>query len=677
MAEGADLKSFEHLKMERTTAKRMFSRLANSIIRTHEEMSEDDLSESFKRLTKAAESVMEINDEMEAVLTADKEAKLDADDVAVLTEQQKADLSKTANECELKLKEVKKLIQETLWSNFGAVELLTALRAAERECQRVTEVKPSGNLEVYEFMLNHLQQLATTAREAYSRWKRWVPPAERKATQSRIEELDFTIPALVSRKAIFIQEKLEKEAERSASAAGVDYSVPAIRLKPTALPRFTGVKRDFHRWRKDWEALQRQGEPTGSKEVKKIQLLDSLDDKISRDLRLTTYNTADDIFRVLENRYGNRASIAIEIVEELQKMPVVKSHQPRRIVELIQSVEKALQDLSDLGDTGAIKNPLVIKSIESKLPESLKKEWLVYVADRRNAVASHNRFDSLLNFLKEQESIYEQLEQLRDDEFRRNESRVEPRHARTKAAKSENDQRGCVVCGDEKHRKKLFFCKQFKTLRLADKKTAVKKLGACEKCLETHDMMAYCKPTYLCKRQDCGDEHIQEHHYCLCPNAERNKSKAVQRLSRRGLGEKESWRNYTDEQEKFLSKLPPELAKQCRDAFSNTAAKTFNTVKDHSGLLTESGLQELPVIMMLLEVTANAGQRIGTLIDLASDTNYITHSAAKSLNLRSEDITLVVHGVGGMKIHVETKRYLLKIRIKTPKGSLCSHQLVC
>lgn len=59
---------------------------------------------------------------------------------------------------------------------------------------------------------------------------------------------------------------------------------------------------------------------------------------------------------------------------------------------------------------------------------------------------------------------------------------------------------------------------------------------------------------------------------------------------------------------------------------------------------------------MLLEVTTNAGQTIGTLIDLASDTNYITHRAAEQLNLKSEEITLVVHGVGGMKFHVETKR---------------------
>lgn len=83
-----------------------------------------------------------------------------------------------------------------------------------------------------------------------------------------------------------------------------NYPVATIKLKPTALPKFTGNKRDFQRWKRAWEALQKQGEPTGSKEVKKIQVLDSLNERIVRDLCLNVYNTADDILRVLENRYG-------------------------------------------------------------------------------------------------------------------------------------------------------------------------------------------------------------------------------------------------------------------------------------------------------------------------------------------------------------------------------------
>ncbi|KAF7643681.1 hypothetical protein LDENG_00235390 [Lucifuga dentata] len=357
-------------------------------------------------------------------------------------------------------------------------------------------------------------------------------------------------------------------------------------------------------------------------------------------------------------------------------MPAVKSHQPRKIVELIQIVEKALQDLNDLGDTGAIKNPLVTKSIESKLPETLKKEWLIYAADKRNAVAPDNRFDGLLTFLKEQENIYEQLEQLRDEEPSRKEIRTEPRHARTKSTKSGNNYEGCVVCGDGKHRKKLYFCKQFRALKLVEKKAAVEKLGACERCLEVHDDRSFCKPTFLCKNQDCKGEHIPVHHYYLCPNGEIKRS-SPGRKERLGLGGDKGRKKYTEEQEEFFSKLSPELEKQCRDVFSNTASRAFSTGREQLDLLVESGLHKLPVIMMLLEVTANAGQKIGTLIDLASDTNYITNKAASRLNLRSEEITLVVHGVGGMKVHVKTKRYLLKIQVNTPKGTLKSHQLVC
>lgn len=69
--------------------------------------------------------------------------------------------------------------------------------------------------------------------------------------------------------------------------------------------------------------------------------------------------------------------------------------------------------------------------------------------------------------------------------------------------------------------------------------------------------------------------------------------------------------------------------------FCNTVSRTSHATKSQSSLLPENGLVEWPVIMMLLEVTANAGQKIGTLIDLASDTNYITNEAADRLNLRN------------------------------------------
>lgn len=62
------------------------------------------------------------------------------------------------------------------------------------------------------------------------------------------------------------------------------------------------------------------------------------------------------------------------------------------------------------------------------------------------------------------------------------------------------------------------------------------------------------------------------------------------------------------------------LAAECRDAFCNVASKAYNFTTAERGLLAGSGLQEVP--LMLLDVIASDGQRMGILIDLASDTNY-------------------------------------------------------
>lgn len=628
-------------------------------------MSKEELEENYKKLTLESSKVMEANEDVEAAYMAECKATAAEE----LSNLQKADIEKTEKECEQKLKEAKLLIRETMWATYGEKELSLALQVAENECKNVSSIGPDTTLEAYEFMLTHLEKLIQKAKEANQNWNRWAPPAEEKDFNYRVRELEVCLPRLISQKAVFIEAASKKDTREEKALV---YSLPpaaAIKLKATALPKFCGSKRDYYRWRKEWEALQKQGEPSGSKEVKKFQLLDSVDEKVAKDLRLSSYNSSDEIFRVLDNRFGNKATIALEIIEELQAIPPVRNGQPRRIIELIQTLEKALSDLNELGNVDAIKNPLVTKSIESKLPETLKKDWLTYNATEKDNTSHQNYFDKLMVFLRSQESIYEQLDQLKDLVEPIREKSKFLKCARTKTTKHSSDISGCIVCGDPKHRKKLYFCRTFRiNLKPSEKRDIVQQLGACKRCLEIHNG-DYCKKTdYLCKNPECKDKH----HFLLCLLA-RPQS---QRTPKSG-SEKAEGKRHTEAQEEFLSKLPPELAKQCKDAFCNVVSRAHNSTVTKTGLLEENGLNEYPVILMILNVTANDGQRIGTLIDLASDTNYITHKAASKLKLRSEDVTLVVHGVGGMQVSVETKRYLLKIRVNTPKGTLKSHQLIC
>ncbi|XDV11267.1 hypothetical protein PO909_000246 [Leuciscus waleckii] len=96
-------KSLKELKMERVTVKRLFSRLTNHIMRTHMEMSVEELQGNFKRLTAEGSKVMDVNEEIEAAYIAQCE-ETDPEGAPELSDQQRADLEKTEKECEQKLK---------------------------------------------------------------------------------------------------------------------------------------------------------------------------------------------------------------------------------------------------------------------------------------------------------------------------------------------------------------------------------------------------------------------------------------------------------------------------------------------------------------------------------------------------------------------------------------------
>lgn len=449
---------------------------------------------------------------------------------------------------------------------------------------------------------------------------------------------------------------------------------PLISLERARLPVFSGDMRDYYRWKAEWEDLQRLGNPHGLENVKKFHLLGSLDGKVKRDLVLSSYGSAADVFRVLDNKYGNKPKIVLLISKEVQELPSIKGNQHRKTIELIQAVERALHDLQVLGEEDAIKNRIVAQAIESKLPDSLKEKWLTHKNDPASGFSPRNHFDCLLQYLKRQEDILEELDQLQLQPSPVNKpERLREKKAFTRAT-SGNPQKNspsnsCIVCGDDVHAGKLFACKVFKRLNLSSKKTHLKKEGACFKCLRHHGEDGSCTLKYLCSKDDCRRGGSSDHNYLLCPKPpikKRDKTSGEQsdpKVERRGLG-------LTDKQEELLAKLSPELKAEFKEAFSNKASTTVCAS-------SSSKPKEYPVIMMLLEVTTNSGQLVGTLVDLASDTNYISTEAAERLKLNGENIKMIVQGVGGMEKTVTSKRYTLRLRIKTPKGTVTEHKLLC
>lgn len=55
---------------------------------------------------------------------------------------------------------------------------------------------------------------------------------------------------------------------------------------------------------------------------------------------------------------------------------------------------------------------------------------------------------------------------------------------------------------------------------MAEKKAAVRTIGACKKCLGCHEVDADFRDTFFCKNRDCRKENGSDHHFFLCPRKE-------------------------------------------------------------------------------------------------------------------------------------------------------------
>lgn len=99
---------------------------------------------------------------------------------------------------------------------------------------------------------------------------------------------------------------------------------PQISLERARLPTFSGDMRDYYRWKTEWEDLQELGNPQGVECIKKFHLLNSLHEKVKKDLVLSSCGSADDMFRLLDSKYGNKAKIVLMITNEVQSPPPSK-----------------------------------------------------------------------------------------------------------------------------------------------------------------------------------------------------------------------------------------------------------------------------------------------------------------------------------------------------------------
>lgn len=78
-----------------------------------------------------------------------------------------------------------------------------------------------------------------------------------------------------------------------------------------------------------------------------------------------------------------------------------------------------------------------------------------------NSVTPDNHFDALLKFRKKQEDILKRFEQLKVTAAPYSVERTyDQKYTSTRSTEKNNHEHSCIVCGDNKHRDKAYFCKR-------------------------------------------------------------------------------------------------------------------------------------------------------------------------------------------------------------------------
>ncbi|CAL9690628.1 unnamed protein product [Knipowitschia caucasica] len=629
----ADKEMIERLRQKRTAAQAAFTKKANNLTSRVNALEEGDLKAEWRNFKEDHNRVTDLGFEYSTALR-----ELEDEEASVKANQ----IDERTHECDKKFDAVKLLVLNNLWTRFAkdqisdlVEEANLALGQAEvKDYQLLSRMEReliNKDLEREVFEVNSLvtewSDLIPHAELVESRgscrklrkrqmklWDKW---AWRRNSWSDEEEAKVNVdmaaqtmePSASTSSVPAPDHKLSRPqdshtpisgAQRNPTSAPTSVSEgalhaqgahsiypgplsfkPQITLERARLPTFSGNMRDYYRWKAEWEDLQQLGNPHGLENVRKFHLLGSLDDRVKRDLVLSSCGSANDVFRLLDNKYGNRPKIALLISKEVHGLPPVKGNNPRKTIELIQAVERALRDLQVLGEEDAMKNRLVAQSIESKLPDSLKEKWLTHKNDPSSGFSPRHHFDCLLEYLKKQEDILEELDQLQpcSKDYERSQEKSKERKAFTKATSTQKDalSSSCIVCREEGHEGRLFACKAFKRLDLSSKKALLKKIGACLRCLRLHDEDSACTKRFLCSKQDCQKRGASDHNYLLCPLPPQTKKKELKNVEQSKVKVQMKGLGLTERQEEVLAKLSPELKAEVKEAFSNKITTTVCT----------------------------------------------------------------------------------------------------
>ena len=412
--------------------------------------------------------------------------------------------------------------------------------------------------------------------------------------------------------------ELEAIAIQSGSVTTSDHAEKSVvKLQKLTCPKFSGIPRDFGHFKRDFDLIVNV--PGRSDVEIGSNLKDAIPEKHKH--LVSHLDTSDhvEMMSILEKKFGSKILVIQDIVSQLEKMKAVTSD--RMFIEFVEKLQKIELDLDSLGQTGEIANATCMGKIEKRLPLNISTDWCKLVIKKKlNERSSLERFQALMKFLDESKERVEYQTTLSIDIVGSVKTTTNCVSGSTTLAantgakkKKERLWNRCLACDVDGATDLRAICHPMETCSVWNSLSQREKERKV-KCLKHPFKIDHTTSECTVSGKACKFCSQDSHHFLLCAERKVNSSSNAAKIS-------------------------------------SATAQTNRSSK-------------LATLVQAQYVSTPHGGKVGSLLDLCSTDDYVTHKYAKKNKLCGEPVELEVEGIGGNKSYISSKLYIVPILVE-------------
>ena len=234
-----------------------------------------------------------------------------------------------------------------------------------------------------------------------------VPAAELDAltNEHKINETKANIHESISAIASFIEKcKPKSSSQQEAAPTAETGKKMMLRTQKASYPTFGGDIRNFARFQREFKTIvvPAHTDPSHQAYVLKTECLKDSVRKCVENIDDVT-----EIWKRLEDKYGNKHDLVDVVVKDLGKVQKLKQNDDVKFISLVDMIEKGLQDLSAIDAQHELANSYTVTRVEAKLSRETYHEWL----KEEENLEGESRFEKLFSFLKDERRRVEKIVQ--------------------------------------------------------------------------------------------------------------------------------------------------------------------------------------------------------------------------------------------------------------------------